>query len=74
MAADLHGWFPLAVLTRQVLVIAFQHVAFGTEVLDDTARVEGVSAGPGVADVATILWLRGQGTHCKDKESAMARW
>lgn len=23
MAADLHGWFPLAILTRQVLVIAF---------------------------------------------------
>ena len=69
MAADLHGWLPLAILTRQVFVITLQHVAFGTQVLDDAARVQGVSTGPGVADVATILWLRGQGTHCKDRES-----
>lgn len=67
-AADLHGWFPLAVLTRQVFVVALQHVAFGTQVLDDAARVQGVSAGPGVADVATILWLWRQGTHCRDGE------
>lgn len=67
-AADLHGWFPLAILTRQVFVIALQHVAFGTQVLDDAARVQGVSAGTGVTDVATILWLRGQGTHCEDRE------
>lgn len=46
-AADLHGWFPLAALTRQVFVVALQHVAFGTQVLDDAARVQGVSAGPG---------------------------
>lgn len=69
MTADLHGWLPLAILTRQVLVITLQHVAFSTQVLDDAARVQGVSTGPGVADVATILWLRGQGTHCKDRES-----
>lgn len=68
MAADLHGWFPLAILTRQVFVVTLQHVAFGTQVLNDAAGVQGVSAGPGVADVATILWLRRQGTHCRDGE------
>lgn len=67
-AADLHGWFPLAILTRQVFVVTLQHVAFGTQVLNDAAGVQGVSAGPGVADVATILWLRWQGTHCRDGE------
>ena len=67
-AADLHGWFPLAILTRQVFVVTLQHVAFGTQVLNDAAGVQGVSAGPGVADVATILWLRRQGTHCRDGE------
>lgn len=71
MAANLHGWFPLAILTRQVFVITLQHVAFGTQVLDDTARVQGVSAGPGMADIATILWLWRQGTHCKDKDREM---
>lgn len=70
MAAYLHGWLPFTILTRQVFVIALQHVAFSTQVLDDTARVQGVSAWPWVADVATILWLRGQGTHCKDRESS----
>lgn len=69
MAAYLHGWFPFAILTRQVFVVTLQHVAFSTQVLDDTARVQGVSAGPRVADIAPILWLWGQGTHCKDKES-----
>lgn len=67
-AADLHGWLPLSILTGQVLVVAFQHVAFGTQVLNDAARVQGVSARPGVADVATILWLWGQRTHCKKTE------
>lgn len=68
MATDLHGWLPLSILTGQVLVIALQHVAFSTQVLNDAARVQGVSARPGVADIATILWLWGQGTHCKDRE------
>lgn len=30
MAANLHGWFPFAILTRQVFVITLQHVAFST--------------------------------------------
>lgn len=63
MAADLHGRLPLAILTCQVFVVPLQHVAFRTQVFDDTACYQGVSAGSGVADVATIFWLRGQGTH-----------
>lgn len=67
MAADLHGRPPLAILAGQVFVVALQHVAFCTQVLDDTACRQGVFAGPGVANVAAILWLWGQRAHCKDR-------
>lgn len=35
--ADFHGWVPLSILAGQVFIISFQHVAFNTQILYDTA-------------------------------------
>lgn len=36
-AADFHGWVPLSILAGQVFIISFEHVAFNTQILYDTA-------------------------------------